>query len=93
MGTPYSFGGDCTNPHGGDPAHQCDCSSLIQQAYKAAGISLPRTSDRDAVALLVVRALLAVVGLNHSDTDEIVTLAVICGLVAAVARLVIRRQR
>jgi hypothetical protein len=29
LGTPYSFGGDCTNPHGGDPAHQCDCSSLV----------------------------------------------------------------
>jgi cell wall-associated NlpC family hydrolase len=45
LGTPYSFGGDCTNAHGGDPAHQCDCSSLMQQAYKAGGITLPRTSQ------------------------------------------------
>jgi cell wall-associated NlpC family hydrolase len=29
LGTPYSFGGDCTNAHGGDPAHQCDCSTLV----------------------------------------------------------------
>lgn len=42
LGTPYSFGGDCTNANSGDPAYQCDCSSLVQQAYRAAGISLPR---------------------------------------------------
>ena len=29
LGTPYSFGGDCTAAHPGDPAHQCDCSSLV----------------------------------------------------------------
>ena len=29
LGTPYSFGGDCTAAHSGDPAHQCDCSSLV----------------------------------------------------------------
>jgi len=44
LGTPYHLDGDCTNSHGGDPAHQCDCSSLVQQAYKAAGVSLPRNS-------------------------------------------------
>jgi len=44
LGTPYSFGGDCTDAHSGNPAHQCDCSSLVQQAYKAAGITLPRTT-------------------------------------------------
>ena len=43
-GTPYHFGGDCTNPHAGIPAHQCDCSSLMQQAYRAAGINIPRTT-------------------------------------------------
>lgn len=42
LGTPYSFGGDCTDPHSGQPAHQCDCSSLVQQAYAAAGVGLPR---------------------------------------------------
>ena len=43
-GTPYSYGGDCTAPHSGNPAHQCDCSSLIQAAYRAAGLTLPRTT-------------------------------------------------
>jgi cell wall-associated NlpC family hydrolase len=46
LGTPYAFGGDCTNSHGGNPAHECDCSSLVQQAYRAAGISLPRTTSQ-----------------------------------------------
>ena len=46
LGTPYSFGGDCTNPHGGNPAHECDCSSLVQQAYAHAGITLPRTTSQ-----------------------------------------------
>lgn len=44
LGTPYTFGGDCTAPHSGDPQHQCDCSSLMQQAYRAAGISIPRVT-------------------------------------------------
>ncbi|WP_412749634.1 C40 family peptidase [Krasilnikovia sp. M28-CT-15] len=43
-GTPYHFGGDCTDPHSGNPAHQCDCSSLMQQAYRHAGINIPRTT-------------------------------------------------
>ena len=41
LGTPYTFGGDCTAPHSDIPAHQCDCSSLMQQAYRAGGIRLP----------------------------------------------------
>ena len=45
LGTPYSFGGDCTDAHSGVPARECDCSSLVQQAFKAAGIGLPRTSE------------------------------------------------
>jgi hypothetical protein len=45
LGTPYHFAGSCTDPHGTDPTKQCDCSSLVQQAYKAAGISLPRVTD------------------------------------------------
>lgn len=44
LGTPYSYGGDCTAPHSGNPAHQCDCSSLVQQAYAHAGIGIPRTT-------------------------------------------------
>ncbi|GGS10069.1 lipoprotein [Micromonospora fulviviridis] len=45
LGSPYTFGGDCTAPHSGIPARQCDCSSLMQQAYRAAGITLPRTTS------------------------------------------------
>ncbi|MDT4994371.1 MAG: hypothetical protein QOH97_4263 [Actinoplanes sp.] len=45
MGTPYTFGGSCTDPHSGDPSKQCDCSSLMQQAYRNGGISLPRVTD------------------------------------------------
>jgi hypothetical protein len=45
LGTPYAFGGDCTAAHSGDPALQCDCSSLVQQAYRASGIQLPRKTD------------------------------------------------
>ena len=44
LGTPYQWGGSCTDAHGPDPMGRCDCSSLVQQAYKAAGISLPRTT-------------------------------------------------
>ncbi|MDQ1248814.1 MAG: NlpC/P60 protein, partial [Actinomycetota bacterium] len=44
LGTPYSFGGDCTDAHGRDPAHQCDCSSLTRSAYLAAGVTIPRTT-------------------------------------------------
>jgi hypothetical protein len=43
-GTPYAFGGDCTAPRSGNPSHECDCSSLVQQAYRAGGVSLPRTT-------------------------------------------------
>ncbi|WP_328414634.1 C40 family peptidase [Micromonospora sp. NBC_00389] len=47
LGTPYHFGGSCTDPHSGDPDKQCDCSSLMQSAYRAAGISIPRvTTDQ-----------------------------------------------
>jgi cell wall-associated NlpC family hydrolase len=44
LGTPYQWGGTCTNPHGASASGRCDCSSLVQQAYKAAGFSLPRTT-------------------------------------------------
>ena len=44
LGTPYHYGGDCTAAHGTVPAHQCDCSSLMQQAYRAGGITLARTT-------------------------------------------------
>ncbi|MFG2058577.1 C40 family peptidase [Micromonospora sp. NPDC048930] len=50
LGTPYTFGGDCTAAHSGIPARQCDCSSLMQQAYRAAGIPLPRTTSEQVHA-------------------------------------------
>ncbi|MEV5646408.1 NlpC/P60 family protein [Streptomyces flaveolus] len=40
----YRLGGDCTDALGKNPAHWCDCSSLMQQAYRAAGVSIPRTT-------------------------------------------------
>jgi cell wall-associated NlpC family hydrolase len=43
-GTPYRFGGSCTDPHGSDPSKRCDCSSLMQQAYAHAGIHIARTT-------------------------------------------------
>ncbi|MFE1516834.1 C40 family peptidase [[Kitasatospora] papulosa] len=44
LGTPYQWGGSCTDSHGKNPMGRCDCSSLMQQAYKAAGVSLTRTT-------------------------------------------------
>jgi cell wall-associated NlpC family hydrolase len=44
LGTAYQWGGSCTDPHGSDPMGRCDCSSLVQQAYRAAGITLDRTT-------------------------------------------------
>ncbi|MFD6347090.1 C40 family peptidase [Streptomyces roseolus] len=43
-GTPYQWGGTCTNSHGDTAMARCDCSSLMQQAYKAAGVTLTRTT-------------------------------------------------
>ncbi|MEW2267483.1 NlpC/P60 family protein [Streptomyces sp. NPDC047853] len=43
-GGQYRLGGDCTDALGRDPAHWSDCSSLMQQAYRAAGVSIPRTT-------------------------------------------------
>ncbi|MFI0722625.1 C40 family peptidase [Streptomyces sp. NPDC021224] len=44
LGTDYQWGGSCTDSHGPDPMGRCDCSSLMQQAYKAAGVTLTRTT-------------------------------------------------
>ncbi|MFJ7997508.1 C40 family peptidase [Streptomyces sp. NPDC096310] len=44
LGTMYQWGGSCTAPHGGDPMGRCDCSSLTQQAYDHAGVTLTRTT-------------------------------------------------
>ncbi|MEU9200379.1 C40 family peptidase [Streptomyces sp. DT224] len=44
LDTPYQWGGSCTASHGMDLMGRCDCSSLMQQAYKAAGVTLARTT-------------------------------------------------
>jgi cell wall-associated NlpC family hydrolase len=44
LGTSYYYGGTCTDAHGPDVTKHCDCSSLTQQAYRAAGIPLTRTT-------------------------------------------------
>jgi len=44
LGTSYQWGGSCLNAHGSDSMGHCDCSSLVQRAYAAAGISLGRTT-------------------------------------------------
>ncbi|MEV7393412.1 NlpC/P60 family protein [Streptomyces sp. NPDC091215] len=44
LGTLYQWGGSCTNAHGPDPMGRCDCSSLVQQAYAHAGVTLTRTT-------------------------------------------------
>jgi cell wall-associated NlpC family hydrolase len=56
-GTPYSWGGDCTAAHSGVTAHECDCSSLVQMAYRAASIALPRTTGEQVRAGVPVQDL------------------------------------
>ncbi|MDI5938436.1 MULTISPECIES: C40 family peptidase [unclassified Micromonospora] len=48
LGTPHHFGGSCTDPHSGEPAKQCDYSSLIQDAYQAADVPIPGTTTDQA---------------------------------------------
>ncbi|GGL49909.1 C40 family peptidase [Planomonospora parontospora] len=47
LGTPYQWGGHCQAPQRrpANPVQQnCDCSSLLQAAYRSAGVTLPRTT-------------------------------------------------
>jgi soluble lytic murein transglycosylase-like protein len=44
LGTPYHYGGSCDDPHGPSASGWCDCSSLVQMAWRAAGVSLSRTT-------------------------------------------------
>lgn len=48
IGTPYSFGGSCSNSHSGSPSMQCDCSSLTQMSYRAGGIAIPRLARQQS---------------------------------------------
>ncbi|MGC3862343.1 C40 family peptidase [Micromonospora chersina] len=50
LGTPYHFGGSCTDPHSDNPEKQCDCSSLMQAAYRTAGLAIPRVTTDQANA-------------------------------------------
>ena len=59
-GTSYHYGGDCTDAHGSDPAHHCDCSSLMQQAYRNAGITIPRTTADQVNAGVTVPTVTAI---------------------------------
>ncbi|MFE4516718.1 NlpC/P60 family protein [Kitasatospora sp. NPDC056783] len=42
LNTPYVWGGDCRSPYQGQ--NGCDCSSLVQMAWGAAGVNLPRVT-------------------------------------------------
>ena len=50
IGTPYSFGGDCTAAHSGSKAHECDCSSLTMMSYRSAGVTIPRLAAEQSRA-------------------------------------------
>ncbi|MFD7782240.1 C40 family peptidase [Streptomyces nojiriensis] len=61
LGTPYQWGGTCSAPRGPNPMGRCDCSSLMQMAYQAGGVSLTRTtytqvSEGTAVSTDALRA-------------------------------------
>jgi cell wall-associated NlpC family hydrolase len=45
LGTSYTLGGSCRDPHSVDPSLHCDCSSLVQTAWAAASVNLARTSE------------------------------------------------
>jgi cell wall-associated NlpC family hydrolase len=68
LGTSYHFGGSCTDAHSTNLNKHCDCSSLMQQAYRAAGISIPRiTTDQ-------VKAGIPVPGANQLLPGDLIFL-------------------
>ena len=48
IGSWYQWGGTCRDPFGPSATGRCDCSSLMQQAYAHAGVSLPRVAADQA---------------------------------------------
>lgn len=44
IGSWYQWGGTCKDPFGSSAMGRCDCSSLMQQAYAHAGVTLPRVA-------------------------------------------------
>jgi cell wall-associated NlpC family hydrolase len=44
IGSWYQWGGTCKDPFGPSANGRCDCSSLTQQAYAHAGVSIPRVA-------------------------------------------------
>ena len=48
IGSWYQWGGTCKDPFGPSVMGRCDCSSLMQQAYAHAGVSLPRVAADQA---------------------------------------------
>lgn len=45
LGSMYQYGGDCKPPFSLSKNQGCDCSSLVQFAWAAAGVNLPRTAE------------------------------------------------
>lgn len=75
VGSPYVWGGHCLDPRNflegarGSPTetdrhHNCDCSSLVQQAYAKAGVHLERTTT----AQFAQDGLLAIEPVNGRDS-------------------------
>lgn len=86
LDTPYQWGGSCADSHGKDPMGRCDCSSLMQGAYKAAGVSLTRTTytqvkEGKPVAVGSVRAGDLLFTEGSAATPEHVGMAIGHGLI------------
>ncbi|MFD3846289.1 C40 family peptidase [Streptomyces microflavus] len=86
LDTPYQWGGSCAGSHGKDPMGRCDCSSLMQGAYKAAGVSLTRTTytqvkEGKPVAVGSVRAGDLLFTEGSAATPEHVGMAIGHGLI------------
>ncbi|MFK0132292.1 C40 family peptidase [Streptomyces rubiginosohelvolus] len=86
LDTPYQWGGSCADSHGKDPMGRCDCSSLMQGAYKAAGVALTRTTytqvkEGKPVAVGSVRAGDLLFTEGSAATPEHVGMAIGHGLI------------